>query len=335
MSTISASPSPVFEAITQPLRPAFDELEAFLQDQVPLFEPEVRGLVRYCFGHSGKKLRPLLVFSAAGRVDAAQDASLVKAAAIVELVHLATLVHDDILDEATVRHRTETVASRHGPHVAVLLGDALFSHALNLAAEFDSVEVCRAVSRATRQVCSGEIVQTFAREAHIPEREGYFRIIDLKTAELFRVSAYLGGFISGMSTLEMGALLNYATHLGRAYQIYDDMADIFGRETQAGKTLGTDLATGKVTLPLILWLESLPAAERPASASALTALTASREVTAVLADAGIPERVRSLFLDEIAGARAELAALGGRPDPDPLERLLEFLEAAWNKFSVS
>lgn len=335
MSITSASPRPVFEAITQPLRHAFDALEAFMEAQIPSFEPEVRSLVRYCFGHSGKKLRPLLVFSAAGRVGPAQDRSLVKAAAIVELVHLATLVHDDILDEAMVRHRTETVAARHGAHVAVLLGDALFSHALNLAAEFDSVEVCRAVSRATRQVCSGEIVQTFARQAEIPDREAYFRIIDLKTAELFRVSAYLGGFISGMPVAAMEALVNYATHLGRAYQIYDDMADIFGREVQAGKTLGTDLATGKVTLPLILWRETLPASARPASVAALHEMIGSLDVRGVLADADIPERVRSLFLAEIAGARRELDSLHERPIPDPLERLLEFLEAAWNKFSVA
>ncbi|MEY3000464.1 MAG: hypothetical protein RL648_678 [Verrucomicrobiota bacterium] len=335
MSVSSPSPSPVFEAITEPLRFAFDELEAFLEEQVRFFEPEVRSLVRYCFGHSGKKLRPLLVFSAAGGGVAARKAEITKAAAIVELVHLATLVHDDILDEATVRHRTETVAARHGSHIAVLLGDALFSHALHLASGFDSVEVCRVVSKATRQVCSGEIVQTFSRQAAIPDRHGYFRIIDLKTAELFRVSTYLGGLLTQLDTEQLEALVNYATHLGRAYQIYDDMADIFGREAQAGKTLGTDLATGKATLPVILWLEGLPEADRPRAVSGIWETVGSTDFTAVLADAGIPGRVHALFLAEILAARGHLAALAARPADDPLERLLHFLEAAWNKFSVT
>jgi octaprenyl-diphosphate synthase len=337
MSISSPSRVLAYDSITQPFQAAFDQLATFLEDQVEHFEPEVRDLVRYCFGHSGKKLRPLLVFSAANY--AGRDGwsgSILKAAAIVELVHLATLVHDDILDEATLRHRTETVASRYGPHVAVLLGDALFAHALHLASEYPSVEVCRSVSRATRQVCSGEIAQTFARESVIPDRAGYFRMIDLKTAELFRVSAYLGGFLSGMAEGAVEALVEYSTALGRAYQIYDDVADIFGEERNAGKTLGTDIATGKATLPIILWYET-QSAESPSMSLAdlLAEFSEPPHWPTLLTDHDVPRRCKIIFVNEIDRARAALIRLPDRPAEDPLAALLDFLEAAWNKFSVS
>lgn len=338
MSITTTNSGPAFETIVDPLRPAFMELEKFLERQVEFFEPEVSPLVHYCFGHSGKKLRPLLLFASAGLGRAgARDPQVVKAAAIVELVHLATLVHDDILDEATVRHRTETISSRYGPHVAVLLGDALFSHALHLASEYPTVEVCRSVSRATRQVCSGEIAQTFARESEIPDLDAYFRVIDLKTAELFRVSVYLGGYLGGMSEPDLDALVAYATHLGRAYQIYDDMADIFGQEAQAGKTLGTDLATGKATLPVLLWLQQIPESQRPRSLSEVERQFMSRAVVdwqVKLSEEGIPDRTREVFLEETGAARRALHAVEGGSLSNPLEQLLSFLEAAWNKFSV-
>lgn len=169
----------------------FAALETFLDAQAERFEPEMVPLVRECLEHSGKKLRPLLVFLVYADGVAEMPEEVIQAGAIVELVHLATLVHDDILDEADLRHRAETMVSRYGAHVAVLLGDALFAHALELAADYPDGSVCRAVARATRQVCSGEIAQTFARRDAVPSVESYLRMIDLKTAELFKVSAQL------------------------------------------------------------------------------------------------------------------------------------------------
>ena len=324
-----------FQAIIEPLRPAFAGLEQFLAGQVESFEPEVRPLVEYCFGHSGKKLRPVLVFSMAlGNKDGLEP-GIIKAAAIVELVHLATLVHDDILDGADIRHRTETVVSKFDPHVAVLLGDALFSHALHLAAGYPDVEVCRIVSLATRQVCSGEIAQTFARGGEVPTPEAYYRMIDLKTAELFTASAYLGGYLSGFSGTALQAARRFARHLGIAYQIYDDAADIFAEESVAGKTLGTDLATGKFTLPILLWFASLPSDERNETLGLLGDNGGEAfDVRAALLDAGIPDRVGEAFLEQLQAARSAIDEIPAEVTRIQLRKLVDFLQFAWNKFSI-
>ena len=140
------------QKVLDPFKDGFVSLESFLNEQISSFEPEVRPLVRDCFLHSGKKLRPTLVFAFFTDRKTVLEGDVIKAAAIVELVHLATLVHDDILDEADLRHRSKTMVSRYGAHTSVLLGDALFAHALHLAADFPTVDICRAVSRATRPI---------------------------------------------------------------------------------------------------------------------------------------------------------------------------------------
>jgi octaprenyl-diphosphate synthase len=323
-----------FKAIIEPLAPAFAALDQFLEQQVGEFEPEVQPLVRFCFGHSGKKLRPILVFSTALEKAGLPDEPVVKAAAIVELVHLATLVHDDILDEADLRHRTQTAVARYDSHVAVLLGDALFAHALHLAADYPDVEVCRVVSRATRQVCSGEIAQTFARGQGVPDVSAYYRMIDLKTAELFTASAYLGGLLSGFAPAELQAARDFARHLGIAYQIYDDAADIFGRESQAGKTLGTDLATGKLTLPVLLWLESLEPSLRSVEATRLKNEDAAQmKLPERLLAAGTLSQVEAAFSSEINKAREAIRRMPASRS-DSLHQLSDFVESAWNKFSI-
>ncbi|MGC9450555.1 MAG: polyprenyl synthetase family protein [Oceanipulchritudo sp.] len=325
-----------FQAILNPLKPGFAALERFLAAEVESFEPEVRPLVRYCFGHSGKKLRPVLVFSMAmdEETDFARDET-VKAAAIVELVHLATLVHDDILDGADLRHRTETVVSRHGSHVAVLLGDALFAHSLHLASQFTDVTVCREVSKATRQVCSGEIAQTFSRGSALPTRGQYFRMIELKTAELFTVSAFLGGYLSGLPATALEAARRFARHLGVAYQIYDDAADIFAEEAVAGKTLGTDLGTGKFTLPVLLWLEGIePGLRDKAVGKVGQPDNGGLDVRRLLLDRGILGQVEEAFSRQLDQAVGAIRDIPGAARQEQLQRLAAFLQQSWNKFSI-
>lgn len=268
-ATAEARATPVssnadFAGVFARVAPHMAALDGFLREQLAEFEPEIRDMADYCIDTSGKRIRPALVFFSGWRDDAPPSPPLVQVAAVVELVHLATLVHDDIMDEAEVRRSRPAAAKKYGAAAAVLLGDALFAHALHLAARFPTTAVCEAVSESTRKVCAGEIVQTLRRRSTTITRADYDRVIDLKTAELFRVSCALGARLGGYAEAFADAAARFGRHLGIAYQIYDDLADFFGREQRIGKTLGTDLASGKLTLPLLFLRDRLPEAERTA-----------------------------------------------------------------------
>jgi octaprenyl-diphosphate synthase len=249
--------------------PQMTALDHFMHAQVERFEPEIQNMASYCLETSGKRLRPTLVFICGWQREGGINDDLVRVAGVVEMVHLATLVHDDIMDGAEIRRNRRTAAREFGADAAVLLGDALFSQALHIASQFPTTEVCRLVSESTRRVCSGEIMQTMRRRDTGVSLEDYYRVIDLKTAELFRVSCRLGAQLAGYPDEFVAAANDFGRHLGIAYQIYDDLVDFLGEEGKIGKTLGTDLASGKLTLPLMLLLEKLPSAERAAAVEAM------------------------------------------------------------------
>lgn len=320
--------------IVRPLADHFAALDRFLEDQVAAFEPEVQPLVRYTFQHSGKKIRPILVFFAGWSEKEARSpsADLVCGAAIVELVHLATLVHDDILDGAAVRHRMATATEKYGAPSAVLLGDALFAHALRLAAGFPNVEVCRAVATSTRQVCSGEIVQTLSPPELRVDFAHYFRVIDLKTAELFAVSAHLGAYLGRQSPDFDRAVATFARKLGIAYQIYDDLTDVVGQESRTGKTLGTDLAGGKPTLPLLLLLRTLPGKDADELQSQLLQGRARpRDLQDLLRKHRIIAKVRDQFDGLLDEGEAALAPFANNPAVPRLQELSSFIRRAMRR----
>lgn len=255
---------PLFGDTLLRLKPQMVALDAMLRDQIAIFEPEIREMADYCIDTSGKRIRPSLVFLSGWSGEDPVSPDLVKVAAVVELVHLATLVHDDIMDSATVRRNRKTAARSYGNAAAVLLGDALFSHAVHLSSQFPTTEVCSIISDSMRKVCAGEIIQTMRRGTTSVSLQDYYRVIDLKTAELFRVSCLLGAKLGGYEEGLPEASAAFGRHLGIAYQIYDDLADFFGDEARIGKTLGTDLSSGKLTLPLFVLLERLNETERSA-----------------------------------------------------------------------
>lgn len=318
-----------FGTVFARLKPHMAALDVFLREQIGAFEPEIRTMADYCIDTSGKRIRPALVFLSGWREATTPTPDLVKAAAVVELVHLATLVHDDIMDEADLRRNRRTAAREYGPTAAVLLGDALFSHALHLAAQFPTTEVCYTVSESTRKVCAGEIVQTMRRGSANITREDYWRIIDLKTAELFRVSCFLGAKLAGSAPAYVADAARFGRHLGIAYQIYDDLADFFGDEQRIGKTLGTDLVSGKITLPLQLLLERLPATER----AALTEEICGRQPPQMalrlrqMADYAIFPAVAEAVHGEIAAATQALAPWAAEPPTPLLLQLCDVLRA--------
>ena len=331
-SVASPAPAPAkshaFAPVFALLAPHMAELDRFLHGQLESFEPEIRAMADYCIDTSGKRIRPALVFLSGWSGPGVVTPDLVRVAAVVELVHLATLVHDDIMDEADVRRSRRTASRAYGPTAAVLLGDALFAHALHLATQFPTTEICAAVSDSTRKVCAGEIVQTLRRGSTNITRADYQRIVDLKTAELFRVSCFLGARLAGSAPAYVDAASRFGRHLGIAYQMDDDRGDFFGDEARIGKTLGTDLASGKLTLPLLALMDRLPAAER----TELTAeVTGSRPPQlarrlAQMRDLEIFPFVAAAVQEEVAAARAALSPWPGQAPTPLLLGLCEVLE---------
>ena len=223
------------------------------------------------------------------------------------------------------RHNRITAARKFGPSTAVLLGDALFAQAVNRSTQFPDAEICRQISIATRRVCAGEISQTLRRENRTLNLREYYRIVDLKTAELFSVSCRLGAHLAGHPKEYVAAVSTFGRHLGIAYQVYDDLVDFFGKEENAGKTLGTDLQNGKLTLPLLLLMDKLETGERLELDSDLR--SASEEKIAARAADMIE---RGVFAEVVAAvfneADAAEEALQRAPEAAPTLHLLQISE---------
>lgn len=251
--SLSRRAAALWKDVVEPVQPFLTQVAARLSEQIQAFDPEIAQYAHYALSNQGKQLRPVLVALSGGAAGKMNE-SLVMAAAIIEMVHVATLVHDDVVDEAEIRRSRPTLAAHWGNQVSVLVGDCLFAHALKLAASFPTPEVCRAVAAATYTVCAGEILQTQQRRNLELSRAEYFRVIEMKTAELFALSCELGASLGGAMLAQRAALRRYGLALGTAYQIYDDCLDLFGSEAAVGKSLGTDLAGGKLTLPALVAL---------------------------------------------------------------------------------
>lgn len=261
---ISALPTDKTLALKRAFEPIAEGLQAVeeqIRAQARAFDPGVEPYVAYAIESHGKRLRPALALLAGGATGSirSEHANL---AVIVELIHAATLVHDDILDHAELRRNQPTANARWGNSLAVLLGDCLFAHALRLAAAFDDNRMCRRIADAASEVCSGEIIQTqrrFDLQLSVPD---YFRILEKKTGALFAVATELGALLNGASAQIQTGLHQFGMRLGTAYQIYDDCVDLAGEEDKVGKTLGSDLRRGKLTLPVLHLLQTSDATER-------------------------------------------------------------------------
>src|SRR6266571_6938373 len=198
--TLIVEPAFSWKQIIDPVEPFLQAVNDRLAEQVDSFDPAIVPYADYALNGQGKHLRPALVALTADALGKITD-SHVTVAVIIEMVHLATLVHDDVMDEAEIRRRRLTLAANWGNEIAVLFGDCLFAQAVKLAASFPTPEVCRAVAASTNTVCSGEILQTQRRRDFQFCRREYFKALEMKTGELFALSCELGGLLSGATTV--------------------------------------------------------------------------------------------------------------------------------------
>ena len=242
-------PSPGMDP-QEPIAADLEEVERILTRVLKNKHARVAEVVDHVRHYRGKRLRPMLLLltaRACGRVTPAHHLL----GAVVEMIHTATLVHDDVLDGAHLRRRVATVNAVWGVQTSVLLGDYLFTHAFHLASTLDDVRACRLFGEATDRVCEGELCQVLQRgNLELSEAE-YFDIIDGKTAELTACCCHLGALYSDAEPEVVQALARYGRRVGQAFQIADDLLDLVGEEKTTGKSLGTDLEQQKLTLPLI------------------------------------------------------------------------------------
>ena len=310
-------------------------VEERIRQQARAFDPAVEGYVAYAIESHGKRLRPALALLAGGATGNICTSHF-DLAVVVELIHAATLVHDDILDGADKRRGQPTANAKWGNAISVLLGDCLFAHALKLSTSFPNGEISRRIAHAASDVCSGEIIQTqrrFDLKLSVPD---YYKIIEMKTGALFAAACELGAFINEASPEVISALRTFGMRLGTAYQIYDDVVDLAGDEAKAGKTLGSDLRKGKLTLPILHLLQNADSAER----HHLSEIILSGEDDAVFAlaeralAAGAVKSAVATGRKMLREARAELEIVPANKYRDALANLVNTLDGMIGQFAA-
>ena len=237
----------------------FDELEKL---EITLSESinsdielatEVSG---YIVNSGGKRIRPAICILVAKTLGYSES-DLIQLASSIELLHTATLIHDDVVDESLIRRGKESIQAKWDDAHGVLVGDFVYSKAFQLMANFDNPKIIRELANATNKISEGEVLQLSMKKQSNLSEEDYFNIIDRKTAELFKVAAVTAGILCKCTKPEIDSLNNFATSLGLAFQIQDDILDYFGQENLTGKKVGKDYEEGKFTLPIILSLKTM------------------------------------------------------------------------------
>ena len=210
----------------------------------------------YIVKSGGKRIRPAICILVAKTLGYSEP-DLIRLASSIELLHTATLIHDDVVDESLVRRGKESIQAKWDDAHGVLVGDFVYSKAFQLMASFDNPKIIRELANATNKISEGEVLQLSLKTQPNLSEEDYFNIINRKTAELFKVSALTAGILCQCAKTELDSLNNFATSLGLAFQIQDDILDYYGQENLTGKKVGKDFEEGKFTLPIILSLKTM------------------------------------------------------------------------------
>jgi geranylgeranyl pyrophosphate synthase len=244
---------PLFESIREELQ----DVERQLYRAADTEQEYLKETLEYLLDSGGKRIRPALVILASKFHDHAIE-RVVPLAAAVELLHTATLVHDDLLDGSLLRRGNPTLNAQLGTGAVILIGDYLFARAADFAAATESVPVVNIFAKTLMTICSGELRHVFHEDGWRRTKEEYYYNTYSKTASLFAASTEAGAVLSGAPVATVGLLRDYGYNLGMAFQIVDDILDFVGDEEEMGKPIGSDLRQGTVTLPLMLYLDDEP-----------------------------------------------------------------------------
>jgi len=244
-----------FVSMLAPVAQDLQRVETLIRRRLDSDVALVREVAEYIVTSGGKRLRPALLLLACGAAGYRGEARL-QLAAVVEFIHTATLLHDDVVDESQLRRGHSTANAAFGNAAAVLVGDFLYSRAFQMMVEVDNMRVMQVLAEATNAIAGGEVLQLMGSHDPDVDETRYLEVIRRKTAKLFEAAARLGGVLGGAPQSLEDELADYGRHVGTAFQLIDDVLDYSGDATAIGKSLGDDLAEGKPTLPLIYALRA-------------------------------------------------------------------------------
>ncbi|MBI4985119.1 MAG: octaprenyl diphosphate synthase [Rhodocyclales bacterium] len=312
---------PLYALIADDMRAVDAVIRQRLHSDVAL----VRQVAEYIIAGGGKRLRPALVLLAAGAMDY-RDRHHHDLAAIIEFIHTATLLHDDVVDDSDLRRGRETANALFGNAASVLVGDFLYSRAFQMMVGIGSMRVMEVLADATNVIAEGEVLQLMNCHNADIEIEDYLQVIRFKTAKLFEAAARVGAIVGGASAEVETGLANYGMHMGTAFQLIDDVLDYSGAEVETGKHLGDDLAEGKPTLPLIHAMKNGTAAQASCVRDAIVAGGRDQfaAVLAAVRSTGALDAARSHAEKEAAAAISSLAKLPASIYKDALVQLASF-----------
>ena len=299
-------------------------IERRLQSEVPL----VAQVSQYIIAAGGKRLRPALVLLMCGALGY-RGHHRFDLAAVVEFIHTATLLHDDVVDESTLRRGRSTANEVFGNPASVLVGDFLYSRAFQMMVEVGNMRIMQTLAEATNVIAEGEVLQMMNMHDAALSEEGYLRVIRSKTAKLFEASARLAALLAQSSPAIEQHCAAYGQALGTAFQVIDDVLDYDGEVLEMGKNLGDDLREGKVTLPLIIAMQRGTEAERATIRQAIETGNTGQmaQIIAIMQQTGAMQATRNAAAAEAQRALNALLALPKNPYSHALEQLASQLLA--------
>ena len=295
------------------IKPEMERVEAEFARRAQSNVQVINYLGEYLRASGGKRVRPALLIMASYAAGAqARDENVIRMAAVMEMLHTATLVHDDIIDNAELRRSRPSVNSRFGNQTAVLMGDWLYMSAFETALEERSLEILDILTNLTRKMTEGELIQlTMAGKTDI-DQDQYFDILRRKTAYLFAGCCEIGAILAGADAATQSALREYGMNLGIAFQLADDLLDFTANEYDLGKASGADLLEGKITLPLILLMNDEPGVRsivQDIMHSGTYGKNSKQQLLEKLTEHGTLDKIRITALGYAANARKNLDVL--------------------------
>ncbi len=317
----------MYQDIRSVVEQDFTSVNQFIVDQLHSQVPLVENIGHYIVDAGGKRLRPLLVLLAARACGISSDKH-VPLAAVIEFIHTATLLHDDVVDMSTLRRGRPTVNAEWNNPSSVLVGDFIYSRAFQILVQIGDMQIMKIMADTTNMIAEGEVLQLISKANPNANRETYMQVIQNKTAILFQAAAQCGALLAGADARIEQSLMRYGMHLGIAFQLIDDVLDYAGDSGEMGKNLGDDLAEGKPTLPLIRAMENASASELATIKESLTTESLPKEtlntVIEIVRSGDALDYTRQQAEEQAAAARTCLDDLPASQFRDALQALVDF-----------